>query len=306
MIHAFSLAEVQLQDGWVTVGVFDGVHRGHQSILQRLVAGAHQEGAAAAVVTFWPHPAEVLTRQPLKSLTLPEERAEWMASLGVDVLVTHPFNRRVANLSARTFMERLKRHLGLKRLLMGYDFALGRGREGNAARLSALGSELGYTVEVVEPLSDESGVISSTSIRKLVSVGEVAEAARLLGHPYSLHGRVVRGDGRGRQIHFPTANIDYPEEKLLPANGIYVCTAWLSGVRYAAAVNIGTRPTFQSEARRPIVEAYLLDFDHQIYGEDLKLEFIVRLRDELKFASLEALIEQMHQDVAMTRRILQV
>jgi riboflavin kinase/FMN adenylyltransferase len=201
-------------------------------------------------------------------------------------------------------MLRLKQHLGLEHLLIGYDFALGKGREGNAKRLRELGDKLGYSVHVVPGIGDKSGVISSTAIRKLVSSGDVAAAAGLLGRPYQLMGRVIHGDHRGHSLGFPTANLEYASEKVLPANGIYACWARLGGARLKAAVNIGVRPTVSQNQAVPNLEAYLLDFDGGIYGELLELEFVTRLRDELKFPSLEALVEQMHKDVAQTRQIL--
>jgi len=304
MTHVYFLTDVTLKNSWLTIGVYDGVHRGHQEIIHKLTAGAHAIGASAVVLTFSPHPATVLGKREVKCLTTPDERADLLSALGVDVIVTHPFDESVAGLSAREFMARLKQHLGVSRLLMGYDFALGKGREGNATRLAELGSEMDYTVEVVQAVSDESGVISSTEIRKLIGLGDVAEAAGLLGHSYGLHGLVVHGDGRGRTINFPTANIEYAEGKLIPANGIYACWAWVNGVRYASAVNVGVRPTFKSEATRPLVEAFILDFDLDIYGQDIRLEFVARLRDELKFPSVAALVEQIQRDVAWARELL--
>ncbi len=289
----------------MTIGVFDGVHRGHQRILQQLIQGAHAAHASAVVLTFSPHPATVLGRGEVKCLTTSDERAALLETYGVDAVITYPFDRSTANLSALDFMGRLRKQLDIKHLLMGYDFALGKGREGNARRLTELGRILDYSTEVIEAVSDESGVISSTEIRKLVSIGDVAEAAKLLGHTYSLHGPVIHGDGRGRKIGFPTANLQYPDEKLIPANGIYACRAWVRGGQYSAAVNVGTRPTFHSDSGQPLVEAFLLDFGHEIYGEEVRLEFIARLRDELKFPSVEALIDQMHRDVAQTRALLE-
>ncbi len=303
MIRAQSLDKLNLQNSWLTIGVFDGVHRGHQRIVHKLVSDAHQAGALAVVLTFWPHPATVLGNGEVKCLTTPDERAELLSALDVDAVITLPFDRSLANTSAQDFVARLKRHFGLKRLLIGYDFALGKGREGNAARLTEIGQELGYTVEVIRAVSDESGVISSTEIRKLVATGDVTEAAKLLGHNYGLHGPVVHGDGRGRQLGFPTANIDYPPEKMLPSNGIYVCWAWVNGNRHTAAVNVGVRPQFHDKADKPLVEAYILDFDEDIYGQDLRLQFVARLRDEMKFASVDALVQQMHRDVAGARQI---
>ena len=304
MQHIHSLTDITLTKSWLTIGIYDGVHRGHQEIIHKLTAGAHAIGAPAVVVTFSPHPATVLAKREVKCLTTPDERADLLSALGVDVIVTHPFDESVAGLSAREFMTHLKEHLGVSHLLMGYDFALGKGREGNAARLAELGREMDYTLEVVPAVSDESGVISSTEIRKLIGLGDVAEAAGLLGHKYSLHGLVVHGDGRGRKINFPTANIEYADGKLITANGIYACWVWVNGVRYASAVNVGVRPTFKSDATRPLVEAFILDFDSDIYEQDIRLEFVARLRDELKFPSVEALVEQMRRDVAWTRELL--
>ena len=305
MHHYRSLEEANLQHSWLTVGVFDGVHRGHQEIIRKLTAGAHANEAPAAVLTFDPHPASVLSGQEIKCLTLPDERADLLGKLGVDVIITERFTRELSTVSAYDFMLRLRHQLGLRHLMIGYDFALGKGREGNAARLTEIGSELGYTVEVVSALSDESGVISSTAIRKLIEVGNVAEAARLLGHAYSLQGAVIHGDGRGKTINVPTANIAYSHEKMIPAKGIYACWAYLNENKYRAAINIGTNPTFTPDKRMPNVEAYLLDFRREIYGEDLRLEFVARLREELRFDSVDVLVKQIWRDVEESRRVLQ-
>ena len=304
MQHYRSLDEVNLQNSWLTIGVFDGVHRGHQEIIKKLTMGAHANHAPAVVLTFNPHPASVLSGQEIKCLTLPDERADLLGKLGVDVVITESFTRELSSVTAHDFMLRLTRRLGLKHLLIGYDFALGKGREGNAARLTEIGSELGYVLEVVSALSDESGVISSTEIRKLIELGNVAEAARLLGHPYSLHGPVIHGDARGRTINVPTANIGYSTEKMIPAKGIYACWAYLHDKKYRAAVNIGTNPTFTPDKRSANVEAHLLDFRREIYGEDVQLQFVARLRDELRFDSVDVLIDQIWKDVEIAREVL--
>jgi riboflavin kinase/FMN adenylyltransferase len=304
MQHYRSFEEVNLRNSWLTVGVFDGVHRGHQQIIEKLTTGARANEAPAVVLTFDPHPASVLGGHEIKCLTLPEERADLLGQLGVDVVITQHFTREFSTVTAYDFMSRLTRQLGVQHLLIGYDFALGKGREGNATRLTEIGSELGYTVEVVLALSDESGVISSTAIRKLIEVGNVTEAARLLGRPYSLHGPVIHGDARGRTIDVPTANIAYSHEKMIPAKGIYACWADLNNQKYQAAINIGTNPTFTPDKQTPNVEAHLLDFRQQIYGADVRLEFIARLRDELKFDSVETLLEQIWNDIELTRKIL--
>jgi riboflavin kinase/FMN adenylyltransferase len=304
MLHYRSLEEVTLPVSWLTVGVFDGVHRGHQQIINKLVAGAHANELPAVVLTFDPHPAKVFGRGDIKLLTLPGERARLLGEYGVDVVITHPFDGFVADTTAFDFMQRLKTQLGLAHMILGYDSTLGKNREGNAARLTEIGSELGYSVETVTALGDESGVISSTEIRKLVTVGKVEEAARLMGHPYRLQGLVTHGDRRGRGIGFPTANLDYAREKVMPAGGIYACWAYVGDEKHMAAVNLGTNPTFTPDKQTLNVEAFLLDFDREIYGEVMQLEFAARLRDELKYDSVEALIRQIELDVKQTRGIL--
>ena len=304
MKHYRSLEEVTLYESWLTIGVFDGVHRGHQEIISKLTESAHASGNPAVVLTFHPHPAKVLGRGEIGLLTLPDERAELLASMTVDVVITEHFTKELSTVTAFDFMSRLTRYLGLKHLLIGYDFALGKGREGNAVRLTEIGQELGYTVEVVPALSDESGVISSTEIRKLVSVGNVTEAAQLMRRPYSLRGPVIRGDGRGKQIGVPTANIDYPREKIVPAKGIYAGWAYVGNEKHRAAISIGINPTFTPDKQTLSVEAYLLDFDAEIYGKELKIEFIARLRDELRFDSVDVLVKQIWKDVEEVRKIL--
>ena len=306
MQHYHSLEQVSIKNSWLTIGVFDGVHLGHREIIHKLTKGAHADNAPAVLLTFEPHPASVLTGRDIKCLTTPEERADLLGGLGVDIVITQRFTSDLSTVPAQEYMSRLKETLGLKRLLIGYDFALGKGREGNASRLNEIGRELNYSVEVVNAISDESGVISSTEIRKLVSTGNISEAAKLLGYNYSLSGPVIHGDGRGRSLNLPTANIDYPKQKVIPANGIYVCWATIGArnPKFMAATNIGFNPTFTPERKIPSLEAYLLDFDRDIYGQEIKLEFIARLRDELKFNSVESLLEQIHDDINKTRERL--
>lgn len=304
MQHYRSIEGLLLENTWLTVGVFDGVHRGHRQVISKLTAGAHANGALAVVLTFDPHPAKVFGRGGIKLLTLPGERAKLLGELGVDTVITHPFDRNVADITAFDFMKQLKDQLGVMHMVLGYDSTLGKDREGNSARLAEIGLELGYTVETVAALGDESGVISSTEIRKLVTLGNVSEAARLLSHPYRLQGLVSYGDQRGRTIGFPTANLNYAHEKVVPASGIYACWANVRGERHQAAVNIGTNPTFTPDKQTLSVEAYLLDFSEDIYDETVTLEFIQRLRNELKYDTVEALIEQIRKDVEQTRQIL--
>ncbi len=310
MAHFSSLDDLALpiglrQNAWLTIGVFDGVHRGHQEIVRQLTAGAHADGALAVVLTFFPHPAVVLGgKADFRSLTTPDERVALLESLGVDVVITHPFDRALADQTAEEFMRHVARNLGLHRLLIGHDFALGRGREGNVARLSELGASLGYEVQSIAPLAAGNEIISSTRIRTRLAAGDVAAAALDLGRYYSVTAPIIHGDGRGKKINIPTANLEIPAEKVIPANGVYACRAWAGDERHAAVTNVGIRPTFTPEEYTPHVEAHLLDFDRDLYGQELELEFVERLREERKFPSVEALVEQIHTDIGRARQIL--
>ncbi|MBU4226316.1 MAG: hypothetical protein KKC71_10935, partial [Chloroflexi bacterium] len=211
MAHFSSLDDLALpiglrQNAWLTIGVFDGVHRGHQEIIRQLTAGARADGALAVVLTFFPHPAVVLGgKADFKSLTTPDERVALLESLGVDVVITHPFDRALSDQTAEEFMRTVARSLGLRRLLVGYDFALGHGREGNVARLTELGKTLGYEVYTIAPVTNGKETISSTRIRQQLAAGDMSAAAAGLGRCYALTGPVIHGDGRGKKINIPTA-----------------------------------------------------------------------------------------------------
>jgi riboflavin kinase/FMN adenylyltransferase len=303
--QVYSLDDISLQNTWLAIGVFDGVHRGHQEMLRQLRAGAQTESAPAVVLTFEPHPAVVLGHQAdFKWLSPGDERTELLAAQGVEHIILQHFDQDFAAIRARDFMQSLSVRLGLRRLLVGYDFALGRNREGNLAFLTELGRELGYTVQPISPVSDTSGVISSTRIRQNIRNGEVSEAALGLGRDYFVRGEVVHGDGRGRTIQIPTANLELPPSKLIPANGVYACWAWIGGTRCPAVTNIGTRPTFTSGEQASHVETHLLDFQEEIYDQTIQLEFVSRLRTEQRFPSVEALVGQIHRDIEQAKNIL--
>lgn len=303
--HYRSLEDVSLKNSWLTIGVFDGVHRGHQEIIKDLTAGAHQAGAPAVVLTFWPHPAVVLgKRNDLKCLTTPDERAELLGNLGVDAVVTQPFTTELASLSALDFMRLVSEHLGLRSLWIGYDFALGHNREGNLPRLTEIGESLGYSTQAIGPVRNGEDVISSSMIRERILSGKIRAATSALGRYYALSGPVIHGDGRGRKINIPTANIDYPKNKAIPPNGVYACWARVGDEKYPAAINIGINPTFTPDKKTSNVEAHILDFNRDLYGQELKLEFVEYLREELKFSSVEALLEKIHADIGKTRKIL--
>jgi riboflavin kinase/FMN adenylyltransferase len=302
-----SLNDLSLQNSWLAIGVFDGVHRGHQYMLNLLTAGAHAASLPAVVLTFAPHPAVVLGKQTdFKWLSPPAERNTLLNAQAVDHIILQHFDQNFAAISARDFMKSLSRQLGIRSLLVGHDFALGRDRQGDATYLARLGQELGYTLHAVEAVTDQVGVISSTRIRQDIRTGRVAEASLQLGRCYNLFGEVVHGDGRGRTIQIPTANLDLPGDKLIPTNGVYACWVRFDGVRKAAVTNIGTRPTFTIGEQLLHVETHILDFQTDIYGKILNLEFVERLRAEQRFPSVDTLVEQIHADIAKTRKILLV
>ncbi len=300
-----SLHEASTNHAWLTIGSFDGVHLGHQSLIKKLVEGAHGVGAPAVVLTFHPHPVVVLRGKTGNIyLTLPEERADILSGLGVDVVIIEPFTRELALTSAREFIERLCSRLGLNHLLIGHDFALGRGREGNFDVLSKLGLEYGYEVEEVQAVKSRGEIISSSQIRLLLESGDVRNAGLWLGRPYLVSGKVISGDRRGRSIGFPTANLFVTTGKILPASGVYACRALVDGQVWGAATNIGVRPTFDGKGSVLHLEAHLLDYSGDLYGQTISLEFIERLRGEVRFPDIQALITQIRQDVQQTRVLL--
>ena len=307
MAHHRSLDNLKLDRSWLTIGVFDGVHRGHQVILRRLVAGAHAEGLPAVVVTFFPSPAVVLRdlRDPVY-LSMPDERAELLAALGVDEVVTLEFNRQLASLPAADFMAWMKARLGVVHLCAGFDFALGHAREGNLTMLKQIGDQLGYSVTVVDPVADpQNGAISSSRIRNLVANGEVRTAADLLGRRYAVNGVIAHGDGRGHGLGFPTANIAIPQQRLSPGFGIYATWITLRGQRFPSVTSIGVRPTFERAPVAPRIEAHILDLpgDPNLYDQPVRLEFVEYLRPEMRFSQVQDLIDQIHQDIQQSREV---
>ena len=304
MPHYWSLEEVQLEASWLTIGTFDGVHRGHQEIIKGMVAGAHAAGVPAAVLTFYPHPALVLgKRKDLYYLTTPEDQAELLGELGVDVVITHRFDYQTAETSAREFIDKVKTHLGFMQLWVGYDFALGRGREGDVPTLQHLGEEFGYTVHLTPPVENGGDVVSSSQIRNRLLAGEVEDVLRLLGRPYFLKGKVIPGDGRGRLIGIPTANLEVWPELVIPKSGVYACRVNLNRKTWGAVTNIGVRPTFSTRSDALHVETHILDFQGDIYNHTIHLEFLARLRDEQRFPGVEALVAQIQRDIARAQEI---
>jgi riboflavin kinase/FMN adenylyltransferase len=306
MQQAGSLQSAQAQSAWFTIGVFDGVHFGHQQILKDLVADAHAHNAPAVVLSFHPHPVETL-RGPVTSFYLSDqaEKAALMADLGVDLLITHPFDKETAATSARHFVLALKTQLGLAKLWIGHDFALGHNREGNFPMLQKLGAELGFEVHPVEAVLADGQPISSSRIRALLGEGDVQSTAKLLGRNYALSGAVVSGAKRGRSIGIPTANLALDPKRAVPATGVYVTSASIGERTWGAVTNIGLRPTFADGTVAPIVETHLLDYEGgEFYDEPLRVEFITRLRAEQKFSGVDELVAQIKQDIEVARSIL--
>ncbi len=288
----------------VTVGTFDGVHCGHQGIIRRMRTVAEADGARMVVVTFDPHPQIVLHkagREPVHLLTTVEERCDVLASVGVELTVVIPFTLEFAATPAERFVsEVIAETIGVRHFFIGHDHKFGKDRCGDEALLQELAPRHGFDVEWIEPLACDGTVVSSTRIRAALMDGDVEGAARMLGRPYSLTGRVVRGDGRGRSLGIPTANIrPLDQHKLLPGNGVYVVTSEIDGRTVVGMANIGTRPTFTADTER-ILEVHYLDVDMDLYEMDVRVTFHRFLRREQRFASPEAFLEQLAADKQQT------
>lgn len=303
--HFSTLSGVNIHNTWLTIGSFDGVHIGHQQLIHELNQCAHQARAKSGVLTFYPHPTAILReRTDAFYLTTPSEKAKLLEELGIDIIITHPFTFELSQSTAREFILYLQEHLGFHQLWVGYDFALGKGREGNVNYLKMLGGEFNYQVNIVEPVITGVQIVSSSQIRNLLLEGSVDEANNMLGRPYKVTGEVIHGDGRGKSIGIPTANLETGNEKLIPGTGVYACRAQIMDELYLAAVNIGTRPTFESADQRSHIEAHILDYYDDLYGYQISIEFIAKLRGEKRFHSVEELLIQIHNDINKTREIV--
>lgn len=292
----------------LTVGNFDGIHVGHRAILDTVVARARALSGQAVVLTFDPHPRRVLhpERSP-KLLTTLEQRLELLEAAGVDAVIVEPFTREFARTSADLFIrDVIHRRIRPVEVYVGYDFHFGRDREGSMRLLSELGPRLGFSVTIISEVVVDEGDVNSTRIRQVLAEGRVAEAAAMLGRPYTVRGRVARGDQRGRTLGFPTANLD-PENEVLPGAGVYAGRLRLlddgdppRGTSFGAVTNVGTRPTFRAGGE-VLAEAHLLDFCGDLYGRRVELSFLVCLRAERRFPSVDALRAQIAVDVEEAR-----
>jgi len=291
------------KDTLLTIGVFDGVHLGHKYLISQLKEHARQQNLLAGVVTFRQHPQEVLSPQTkLPFLTDLDERTNLLKNEGVDTIITLSFTSEFAQLSAREFVSLLQKHLRMRGMVIGPDFALGQNREGNANTLRTLGQEMNFSITVVPPIVINDEVASSTAIRKALANGDMKKVHQLIGRPFSLRGRVIAGAGRGVKLGFRTTNLDIDPEQALPADGVYVTWAYVDDKAYQSMTNIGRRPTFGNNERN--VEVLILNYNSDLYGRELKIDIIERLRDEKKFDTIEQLKKQIAEDVNQGRAIL--
>lgn len=287
----------------LTLGNFDGLHLGHQELIRMVMKRARETGAVSMVVTFRPHPLKILAPEKCPPLiSIYEEKIALFEKLGIDVLVKIPFTLDFAAMSPEDFTKKILCDLlGAKEIFVGYNYRFGKGRRGDVATLKRLGEKYGFVVREVEQIALDGEVISSTKIRKLLAEGSVEHAARLLGRTYAITGVVVKGDGRGKGLGFPTANIA-PKHSIIPANGVYAVRFFVREKFYDGIVNIGLRPTF--DENRLTIEVHVLDFDEDIYGEEISLYFIGKIREERKFRSPEELVRQIVSDVRTAREML--
>ena len=305
MEHVRGLERLHLEGSTLTIGSFDGVHLGHQALIRALVGSARQVHLPAVVLTFYPHPSVVLRgRKPAFYITTPDEKAALLGELGIDYVVTQSFDRELAAVTADAFLDWAQAHLAFRDLWVGEDFALGFRRQGNVPFLEQAGAARGFGLHILSPVLIGGEVVSSTRVREALRSGDVARAASYLGRPFVVPGKVVQGAGRGRSLSIPTANLSVWEERACPGSGVYACRAQVEGRHWMAVANIGFRPTFEGDGRVPVVEAHLLEFEGDLYGKEMRLTFIERLRDERRFAGPEALLEQIQRDILRARLIL--
>jgi riboflavin kinase/FMN adenylyltransferase len=304
MQHVHDLNSIHLERCYLTIGSFDGVHRGHQKIIQDLVSGAKAAGIPSVVLAFFPRPAAVLReRKSILYITSPDEKAALLGSLGVDYVITQRFDLKLAQVEASSFLDTLLEHLNFHHLWVGEDFAFGYQREGDLRFLRQASAERGFQLNVVSPVIVNSQVVSSTRIRNALRNGEIDLATAYLGRKFTIIGEVVSGSDRGKRLGFPTANLRLQEGRVYPGPGVYVCLAEVAGRRWKAVTNIGVRPTFGESQEIATIETHLLDFEGDLYHQEIELTFIKRLRDERRFSSPEALVSQIKKDVQQAHQI---
>jgi len=287
----------------LTIGVFDGVHAGHRYLLEKLQQRAMEKELFSGVVTFNPHPQSVLhPHNQLPWLSNLEDRVSALKELGINIVAVLTFTPKVAQLSARDFMSLLKKYLKMQGIMVGPDFGLGRGAEGNINLLRALGREMNFTVEVIPPYIINGDVVSSTLIRQALAQGDMRRVQRLMGRYFYLRGKVITSDKRGRVLGFPTANLEIKPQQASPGNGVYATITQVDGKQFPSATNIGIRPTFREGGET--VETHLLQYEGDLYGKQIMVEFVQKLRDEQRFPSSEALKTQIKKDVREIQALL--
>jgi riboflavin kinase/FMN adenylyltransferase len=304
MLVEEELAELSSKkDMLLTIGVFDGVHLGHKYLISQLKEHARQQNLLSGVVTFRQHPLEVLVPETrLPHLTSVAEKVNLLKNEGVDAVITLSFTPELAQLSAGQFVGLLKKYLRMRGLVIGPDFALGRNREGDADTLRTLGQDMDFSVTVVPPVRINGEVVSSTVVRSALVNGDMKKVISLIGRSFSLQGRVTSGASRGLELGFPTANLEIDPTQTLPAEGVYATWAYIDGKAYQSMTNIGKRPTFDDKGRT--VETYILNYQGNLYGRELKIDIIERLRGEKRFDTVEELKKQIAEDVKRGKAIL--
>ena len=301
-----SISELSVVPGpiFLAIGVFDGVHRGHQAVISTSGQHAHAAEGTSIVVTFDPHPAKVLRpRDAPHLLTATQHKIALIRALGISHLLIIEFNREFAATSPEDFVQQLVTHSKpLREICVGHEWSFGKDRRGNLDLLKKLGAQFDFNVVGIPPVMVHSAVVSSTAIRRAVEAGSLAKAAEMLGRDYTILGAVTRGNQLGKKIGFPTANLSAHSEQF-PPNGVYLAEAWFEGVLYHGVVNLGYRPTVSGGKSQRLLEIHLLDFERDIYGEDLEVRFVRYLRPERKFESVEALARQINADVRQAREL---
>lgn len=282
----------------LTLGTFDGIHLGHQEIIKELINRSVKNDFRNVVITFYPHPRTVVTNSfDIKLLTTKDEKQKIFENLGVQNLLTINFTKEFASLSPEEFINQyLIDSVGVSEIILGHDHHFGKGRGGNAQLLMQISKERGFSVKIIEPFYVDNEIVSSTKIRNALLTGDVKKANKMLGRNYSFTGTVVSGDKRGRELGYPTANINLSSpDKLLPAIGVYAVYVFVGGEKHKGLLSIGNRPTFYNDGE-VVTEVYLYEFNREIYGETLTVELLERLRGEEKFNSADDLVEQMNKD----------
>jgi riboflavin kinase/FMN adenylyltransferase len=305
MNHIEGVKAAKNQVVYATIGAFDGVHLGHQHLIRSMVTQSQKDSVQSLVITFHPHPAVLLKSLPLPFyITTPSEKQSIFHQLGVDFVLDLNFTNKMAGMEPDQFINLLLDQYSIKQIWLGKDFALGKKRSGNLTVLREIGKEKGFSIIDCPHVEDAKGKISSSEIRNWITTGNFPQTTNALNRYYSLEGKVIYGDSRGRKIGFPTANLDVWEGKLLPTPGVYATWITIDDKTLPSVTNVGIRPTFESTDSNPKIEAHILDFDQDIYQKQVQLHFVENIRIEKKFNSIDELINQIQKDAKRAEEIL--